>query len=72
MAKKAKSLGVYLSREDVERLDAVCEELGVTNHALMQWAMMDFLNRYEAGEAKPHVASQPVLIPPEAAEKSES
>jgi len=72
VAKKAKSLGVYLSREDVERLDAICEELGVTTHALMQWAMLDFLNRYETGEAKPKLASQPVLIPPDAAEKSQS
>lgn len=63
MAKKSKSLGVYLSREDVERLDAICEEFGVTNHALMQYAILDFLNRYDAGEAKPKIASQPVLIP---------
>jgi len=63
MAGKSKSLGVYLSREDVKRLDAICDELGVTNHALMQYAILDFLNRYEAGEAKPKIATQPVLIP---------
>lgn len=64
MAKKAKSLGVYLNREDVGRLDSICEELGVTTHALMQWAMLDFLSRYEAGEVHPPMETQVVLIPP--------
>jgi len=71
MAKKTPTpTGVYLSRKDKARVEVVAEELNVTVHALMQYAVMDFIGRYEAGEAKPHIASQPVLIPfePENAE----
>jgi len=60
-----RSLGVYLKNEDLKRLDAICDELGVNTHALMQWAMLEFLKRYEAGEVKPRMETQMVLIPPE-------
>ena len=73
MAKKAPTAtGVYLSRKDKARVEAVAEELDVTVHALMQWAIMDFIARYEAGEAKPRMQEQMVLIPYDEAKKSES
>lgn len=56
-------ISVYLSDEDKKRLEAIMEELGVARHALMQYAVLDFIGRYEAGEAKPKMESQPVLIP---------
>jgi len=64
MAKKAPSAsGVYLSRKDKARVEAAADDLGVTVHALMQYAIMDFVGRYEAGEVKPRLETQPVLIP---------
>jgi len=56
-------ISVYLSVEDKTRLEAIIKELGVTRHALMQYAILDFIGRYEAGEAKPKMETQPVLIP---------
>jgi len=57
--------GVYFSRKDKARLEAIAADMGVTVHALMKYAIMDFIVRYEAGEAKPKIDYQPVLIPPE-------
>ena len=57
--------GVYLSWKDKARLEAIADELGVNNHAVMQYAILDFLKRYEAGEVKPKLITQPVLVFPE-------
>ena len=66
MAKKPpQARGVYLSRKDKARINAIAEELGVTVHSLMQWAVLDFMKRYDAGEVKPRMETQMVLIPPE-------
>jgi hypothetical protein len=62
---KRKTLGVYLVGDELTRFEAIVEELGVNTHSLMKWAILDFVNRYEAGEAKPKLASQPVLIYPD-------
>lgn len=64
MAKKPQTVrGVYLSAKDKTRVEAVADELGVTVHEIMKYAIMDFIGRYEAGEAKPNIVSQPVLMP---------
>jgi CRISPR/Cas system-associated exonuclease Cas4 (RecB family) len=64
MAKKPpQARGVYLSRKDKARVEAIANELGVTVHEIMKYAIMDFVGRYEAGEAKPKITTQPVLIP---------
>jgi len=55
--------GVYLSAQDKKRLESIADEMGVSVHALMQYAIIDFIGRYEAGEAKPKITTQPVLIP---------
>jgi len=66
MAKKQPSAtGVYLSWKDKARVEAVAADMGVTVHALMKYGIMDFVGRYEKGEAKPKMDYQPVLIPPE-------
>ena len=62
---KSKTLGVSIAKEDMARFDAIVEELGVSTHSLMKWAVLDFINRYEAGEVKPKLESQPVLIFPD-------
>ena len=70
MAKnKPGATGVYLSVKDKARVEAIAEEYGVTVHALMQWAIMDFVGRFEAGEAKPRMETQMVLIPFDEADK---
>jgi predicted transcriptional regulator len=65
MAKQRFPIGVYLSRSHKARIDAIADELGVARHSLMQWAVLDFIKRYDAGEVKPPVEAQMVLIPPE-------
>jgi len=65
-------ISVYVSPGDKIRVEAVANELGVSRHALMQYAVLDFVARYEAGEAKPKIATQPVLIPFEEAQNGES
>jgi len=62
---KRKTYGVNLSAAEIERFEAVVAELGVNTHSLMKWAVLDFLIRYEAGEVKPKLESQPVLIFPD-------
>jgi hypothetical protein len=69
MAKKpTRPTGIYLSRTDKARIDAIADELGVYSHSLMQWAVLDFLKRYEDGEVKPSVEAQMVLIRPDEAD----
>jgi len=65
MVKKAYPQGVYLSTKDRTRAEAIADELGVTLHALLQYAILDFVQRYEAGEVKPKLETQMVLIPPD-------
>jgi hypothetical protein len=65
MAKQRFPIGVYLSRSNKARIDAIADELGVARHSLMQWAVLDFIKRYDAGEVKPRVEAQMVLIPPD-------
>jgi len=56
-------ISVYLNEDDKAHIVAIAEELGVARHALMQYAVLDFMARYERGE-KPRMTTQPVLIPP--------
>ena len=65
-------ISVYLSETDRKRIDAIADELNVSRHSLMQWAVLDLINRYENKDWKPPMEIQMVLIPPEEAEKSES
>jgi len=49
---KAKSspLSVYLTTEEKEKLAGIAKDLGESTHAIMQFAMREFLRRYDAGE----------------------
>jgi len=64
-------ISVYLSDTDRKRIDAIAEELNVSRHSLMQWAVLDLIKRYETEEWKPPMEAQMVLIPPDA-ENAES
>jgi hypothetical protein len=41
---------VRLSADDLTRVEAAAERLGLTTHALMHYAIMYFLKDYEAGK----------------------
>lgn len=43
-------VGVVLTREELDRLSQIAAELGVSRHALLQYAVRDLLRRWEAGE----------------------
>ncbi len=43
-------VGVVLTPEQKERLNEIAAELGTNRHKLMQYIVMDFIRRYEAGE----------------------
>lgn len=44
------SVGVGLKESEVEMLDAIVDNLGVTRNALMRYAIRYFLSEYIAGE----------------------
>jgi len=71
MGKTVSPSGIYFNRKDKARIETIAKELGVAPHALMKYAVMDYVTRYERGEAKPKMAMKPVLIPFEE-EKTES
>jgi hypothetical protein len=45
-----KPRGIGLRASEWQRIDAIADELGTNVHALMLWALRDFVKRYEAGE----------------------
>jgi len=47
---KSSPLSVYLTTEEKETLAGIAKDLGESTHAVMQFAMREFLRRYEAGE----------------------
>jgi len=49
---KSSPLSVYLTTEEKAELAGIAKELGESKHAVMQFAMREFLRRYAAGEYK--------------------
>ena len=47
---KVNPVGVALSREELDYLDEVAGRLGQSRHAVIQYAIRDFIKRYEQGE----------------------
>lgn len=47
---KQNPVSIGLSAEEVTRLEEIAEELGQTRHAVMKYAVIDFVRRYDAGE----------------------
>lgn len=48
--KKNNPLGVVLTPDQKARLNEIAAELGTNRHKLLQYAIADFIRRYEAGE----------------------
>jgi len=47
---KINPVGVLLSKEELARLDQIAGELEQSRHALLQYAVKDFIKRYDQGE----------------------
>lgn len=43
-------VGVTLSQDDLNRLDAIAEEIGFSRNALLTFAVRSFLKRWDEGE----------------------
>jgi hypothetical protein len=55
-----KVTGVGLRLSEQNELAQIAKELGVTHHALLQYAVRDFMRRWKAGE-RPKTRSKTVL-----------
>ncbi len=49
-AATSKPIGVVLTAEQITRLDQMAGELQTNRHKLLQYAVADFIRRYDAGE----------------------
>ena len=47
---KNNPVGVVLTADQKARLNEIAAELGTNRHKLLQYAIADFIRRYEAGE----------------------
>lgn len=43
-------LGVVLTAEQIARLDEIVAELGINRHKVMQYAISEFIRRWDQGE----------------------
>jgi len=59
--KKVTPMGVALKQTEIDRLDQIAEELGQKRHAVMQYAVRDFIKRYDQGE-RPKTKTETVTI----------
>jgi len=45
-----KPLGVVLTAEQIQQVDTIAADLQTTRHKVMQYALADFLRRWDTGE----------------------
>lgn len=57
--KRVKPLSVLLTRDEVKQLDLAAADLGFARHALMQYAVRQFLAEYSRGK-KPKIVTRAV------------
>lgn len=55
----ANPVGVLLYKHELEQLKEIANELGFTRHQVIQYAVRDFLKRYDQGE-KPRVETKTI------------
>lgn len=63
-AGKPKPMSVYLNRAALDRLDQAVQALGVNRHALLQYAVLDWLDKFERGEITVNQETKPTLKAP--------
>jgi len=56
-ATTSKPLGVVLTAEQITRLDQIAADLQTNRHRILQYAVADFIRRYDAGE-KPKMRTE--------------
>ncbi len=56
-AATSKPLGVVLTAEQITRLDQIAADLQTNRHRVLQYAVGDFIRRYDAGE-KPKMRTE--------------
>ena len=56
-AATSKPLGVVLTAEQITRLDQIAADLQTNRHRVLQYAVGDFIKRYDAGE-KPKMRTE--------------
>ena len=56
-AATSKPLGVVLTAEQITRLDQIAADLQTNRHRILQYAVADFIRRYDAGE-KPKMRTE--------------
>ncbi len=56
-AATSKPLGVVLTAEQITRLDQIAADLQTNRHKVLQYAVGDFIKRYDAGE-KPKMRTE--------------
>lgn len=59
--KKVNPVGVALSKEELTRLETIAGELSQSRHAVIQYAIRDFIKRYDQGE-RPKTKTETVTI----------
>ncbi len=55
-------VSVYLTREEKTTLNTIAKEVGLSRHALMQYAIKEFIERYQAGEIKAAEETRTVTV----------
>ena len=60
-SEKVNPVGVALSKEELTRLEAIAGELSQSRHAVIQYAIRDFIRRYDQGE-RPKTKTETVTI----------
>ena len=58
---KVNPVGVALSKGELARLDVIAGELDQSRHAILQYAIKDFIKRYDQGE-RPKTKTETVTI----------
>lgn len=58
---KVNPIGVALEKAEIDRLDQIAKELDQSRHALLKYAVRDFIRRYDRGE-KPTTRKETKVI----------
>jgi len=57
-----RSIGVGLTPEEQVKIEAIAAELGQNRHAVLKYAVLDFIKRWDAGE-RPETKTVTILKP---------
>ena len=58
--KKPNPVGVALDADEIERLDQIANEIGVSRHGLLQYAVRELIANYERG-VRPKTETEKVI-----------